>query len=134
MIYEYVAHVRKSDRTRQTLLEHLEGVASLAKTNTSKLGVNLIGELTGLLHDFGKYSHEFQTYIQSATGFLNPDEDEEFVDAKELKGKIDHSTAGAQLVWREFSKKGRLGEIIGQILSLCLVSHHSGQNLPYYFP
>ena len=45
---------------------------------------------------------------------LNPDEDEEFVDAQNLKGKVDHSTAGAQLVWEELSKRDRKGRAVGQ--------------------
>ena len=79
----------------------------------------------GLLHDLGKYSGEFQTYLQSAVGLINPDEDE-YVDARGLKGKVDHSTAGAQLVWEELSKQGGMGRIVGQILGLCIASHHSG--------
>jgi len=84
------------------------------------------GELIGLLHDLGKYSEEFQVYLQSATGLLNPDEDEEFVDAEELRGKVDHSSAGAQFVWREMVCRGPLGQYVGQMLALCIASHHSG--------
>ena len=43
-----------------------------------------------------------------------------------LKGKIDHSTAGAQWVWRHRSENNRIADIAGQILSLCIASHHSG--------
>ena len=84
------------------------------------------GELLGLLHDLGKYSTAFQSYIQSATGLLNQDEDEEFVDAAGLKGKIDHSTSGAQWVWQELAQKDALAHIAGQIMALCIASHHSG--------
>ncbi|HKP94941.1 MAG TPA: CRISPR-associated helicase Cas3' [Fibrobacteria bacterium] len=124
---EFIAHVRKTDKSkRQTLKDHLEGVASLSSEFASKTGLALAGELLGLLHDLGKYSKEFQNYLKSATELLNPDEDEEFVDAKGLKGKIDHSTAGAQLVWKELSNQGDLGIVVGQILALCIASHHSG--------
>jgi CRISPR-associated endonuclease/helicase Cas3 len=73
----------------------------------------------------GKYSKEFQNYFRSAVGLINPDEDD-FVDARGLKGKVDHSTAGAQLVWEELSRRGKLGQVVGQILGLCIASHHSG--------
>ncbi len=121
-----LAHVRPSDGQQQTLQEHLEGVAKLSRGFASKIGLDHSGELIGLVHDLGKYSQAFQNYLKSAVDLLNPDDDEEFVNAKGLKGKIDHSTAGAQLAWRELSKQGKFGEIAGQILSLCIASHHSG--------
>jgi CRISPR-associated endonuclease/helicase Cas3 len=101
-------------------------VAAHTRGFAEKIGLADQGELIGLLHDLGKYSNEFQNYLKSAVGLLNQDEDEEFVDARGLKGKIDHSTAGAQFVWRELSKHGPWGQIVGQVLALCIASHHSG--------
>lgn len=121
-----IAHHRESDGALQTVEQHLLRVGQRASQNAQKLNLGSHGELIGLLHDLGKYSNAFQTYIQSAVGLLNQDEDEEFVDAAGLKGKIDHSTAGAQLVWQSLSKQGQLGAIAGQIFSLCIASHHSG--------
>lgn len=121
----YIAHQRKSDRAIQSLEEHLLGVADIAKSLAAKIGLGLHGELIGLLHDLGKYSDEFQAYIKSAVGLINLDEDD-FVDAQGLKGKIDHSTAGAQLVWEELSQQEVMGRISGQFLALCIASHHSG--------
>ena len=121
-----IAHHRESDGANQTLEQHLLGVARMSCLYAKKLNLENQGELIGLLHDLGKYSHAFQSYIKSAVGLLNQDEDEEFVDAVGLKGKIDHSTAGAQLIWKELSSQGQLGQIVGQILSLCIASHHSG--------
>jgi CRISPR-associated endonuclease/helicase Cas3 len=122
---QYVAHRRKADGAVQSLEKHLVGVSEIAKTFAMKVGLGMQGEVIGLLHDLGKYSDEFQTYLQSAVGLINPDEDE-FVDAEGLKGKVDHSTAGAQLLWRELSKRGDMGQVVGQILALCIASHHSG--------
>lgn len=78
----------------------------------------------GLLHDLGKYSGAFQSYIKSAQGKIEP-EDEDYVDAVRTKGKIDHSTAGAQYVWE---KKGGspLRQLASELLALCMASHHSG--------
>ena len=121
----YIAHRRKTDGDSQSLETHLLGVADIAKSLAKKIGLKEQGELIGLLHDLGKYSNEFQNYLKSAVGLINQDEDE-FVDAQGLKGKVDHSTAGAQLVWEELCKHGQMGRIVGQILSLCIASHHSG--------
>lgn len=121
----FIAHVRESDGAIQTLEEHLSGVAAEAKRLASKINLGDQGELLGLLHDIGKYSQEFQAYIQSATGLLNQDEDD-YVDATCLRGRIDHSTAGAQLLWGELSNQSELGRLVGQVLALCVASHHSG--------
>jgi len=121
----YIAHLRKAGGDPQSLEEHLLGVAEIAKRLASKIGLEPQGELIGLLHDLGKYSNEFQSYLKSAVGLINQDEDE-FVDVRGLKGKVDHSTAGAQLVWEQLTKQGDMGRIVGQILGLCIASHHSG--------
>jgi CRISPR-associated endonuclease/helicase Cas3 len=44
----------------------------------AKLGLDLAGELLGLMHDFGKYSLKFQKYIYDATGLINPDLGKDF--------------------------------------------------------
>ena len=121
---QVVAHVRGDDV--QPLEDHLEGVARLSAKFAAKFQLSTYGELIGLVHDIGKYSAAFQAYIKSATGMLNQDEDEEFVDAEELRGKIDHSTSGAQFVWNELSGKGGMHHALAQVLALCVASHHSG--------
>ena len=126
MTNDYIAHLCKNDNRKQALKEHLLGVAQLCKALANKVGLGDAGELLGLLHDLGKYSQDFQNYIKSAKGLLDPDLDEDFVDAKSLKGKIDHSTAGAQWIWQYFHPKVKYGHIEGQILALSIASHHSG--------
>ena len=109
-----------SDGTIQTLESHLCEVGELAAYFANKMNLADVGELLGVVHDFGKYSEEFQNYIRSAKGEINYDEDV-YVDFKKNKGKIDHSTAGAQWLWKELDNK-----LCGQILALCVASHHSG--------
>ena len=125
---ESIAHVRKVSlelNYYQKICDHLSNVSNISKVFSSKIGLLKAGELLGLLHDLGKYSDAFQSYIGSATGLINQDEDE-YVDSKGLKGKIDHSTAGAQYIWR-FAKDKKIQEqIAAQLLSLCVSSHHSG--------
>ncbi len=121
-----IAHYRKEPPASQPLSEHLFGVAKLARRFAAKVGLADQGELLGLLHDLGKSSQQFQAYLKSAVGLLNQDEDADFVNAADLRGKVDHSTAGAQLLWRELGAQGGMGSIVGQMLALCIASHHSG--------
>lgn len=121
-----VAHYRQSDKTIQSVKDHLNGVACISGKHAAKIGLAEAGELLGLLHDMGKYSELFQLYIQSSTELLNPDIDDEFIEAASFKGKIDHSTAGAQWIWQRLGGMGTKGQLIGQILAVCLASHHGG--------
>lgn len=120
----YIAHVRTTDQHKQTVATHLQEVAEISKQLAAKINVPEAGELIGLLHDFGKYSADFQNYIKSATDLLNPNFDEDYVDAKGLKGKIDHSTAGAQWIYQTLSQHGGKGKCCAQILAVCVASHH----------
>ena len=121
---QFIAHRRKNGE-EQSLINHLVEVGDISSSLASKIGVADAGALIGLLHDMGKFSRDFQVYIGSATGKINPDEDD-YVDFKGLKGKIDHSSAGAQWIWESCHKWGSQGQLVGQILALCIASHHSG--------
>lgn len=132
----FIAHRREADGNIQTLECHLREVGKLAAKNACKLGqtadddgrqwsLEAIGEVLGLLHDLGKYSKAFQDYLGSAVGLIDQDADD-YVDATKLRGHIDHSTAGAQFIWQHLSKEGPLGQLVGQMLGLCIASHHSG--------
>jgi CRISPR-associated endonuclease/helicase Cas3 len=120
-----IAHIRQSDHSKQPLRDHLTEVSSLAGKFAEKLGLKTHGELIGLLHDLGKASNRFQNYIRSAEGLIDPDQDD-YIDPKAQKGKIDHSSAGAQYVFSQVSNLGSEAMYAAQILSLCIASHHSG--------
>lgn len=125
---ESIAHVRKVSLEHtfyQKVCDHLSNVSNISKVFSSKIGLTKAGELLGLLHDLGKYSDAFQNYLGSATGLINQDEDE-YVDSQGLKGKIDHSTAGAQYIWNFTKGKSIQEQIATQLLALCVASHHSG--------
>mgnify|MGYP001561188403 CR=1 FL=1 len=125
---DYIAHCREKYGEKQSLVDHLEEVSKKAGEFASKIGLKEQGELIGLLHDLGKASQEFQQYIKSAVGLINPDEDD-YVDSAGKKGKVDHSTAGAQLIYQTLADKKTDDLFIAQVLSLCIASHHSRSGL-----
>lgn len=133
----YIAHPAKDGINHQTVEQHLIEVHDLAGEFAKKINQPKAGQLIGLLHDFGKYSQAFQVYIKSAVGLIDSG-DEEYVDAKGLKGKVDHSTAGAQWIFKEFfqiiakqypdrnHEQAQLALVLIQGLAQCIASHHSG--------
>ena len=91
-----IAHKRE-DGQEQSIQEHLEGTAALARAFSDAFGAGDFGELVGLAHDIGKYSDEFQRRIRSH----GP--------------KVDHASAGAF----ECAK-------FGLPPAFCVAGHHSG--------
>lgn len=122
-----IAHVRKTDGVEQSLKDHLIGTSKFAREFATKIKLPLCGELIGLLHDLGKYSAEFQDYIrfcaQEESMELDFDAEE---DLKWKKGKIDHSTAGAQFIKKNLDSEHKAFLYLRQILTTCIASHHSG--------
>ena len=68
---KFIARQRDFDNKIQSLESHLSGVSKLSKQHASKINLPKSGELIGLLHDFGKYSRQFQNYINSAQGNID---------------------------------------------------------------
>ncbi len=62
----FLAHIRESDGAEQTLKEHLEETAALAKTFGERFGNGDAAWLCGLFHDIGKFSEAFQRRIRGA--------------------------------------------------------------------
>jgi len=129
----HIAHIRKADKETQSLAAHSFAASEITGNVAEKIGLKIAGQLVGLMHDFGKYSEKFQTYIRSAEGLLDPDQDEECVDADRMKGKIDHSSAGAQWIWQSLSlalepktSKEKAQQLTAQMLALVVASHHGG--------
>jgi hypothetical protein len=72
------------------------------------------GELIGLTHDLGKYSDAFQKYLQKVAN----DAAMEMEPDPSLKGSVDHSTAGTQIIAEGFAGKHK--GLAAQMLVLCV--------------
>ncbi len=100
----------------QTLVNHLTGVSTKIHVLTDN---DFFGEITGMLHDIGKYSVAFQEHVRS-----NSEEN-----------KPDHSSAGAQLLLSLLKKRAeeigeeeikRIAPLMGRMIAHCVAGHHSG--------
>lgn len=114
----FIAHIRESDGEIQSVEEHLSGVQSLCERFGEKVGLKHLAGLAGMLHDVGKYTHEFKSYILEAVA--NPDESPK-------KGSVDHSTAGGKLLYnRYYDDADMVGKILVEWVAMCVLSHHGG--------
>lgn len=97
---KYLGHKNPENGQEQPLLDHLQSVSKKAGFFASTFSEEATGHLVGLYHDIGKYSVEFQNYLQAGGG-----------------KKVDHSTAGALELWnRRISGPG----------AFCIAGHHAG--------
>jgi len=106
------AHSRQSDGavSYQDLADHLRGVAGRAAKYADVFGAGAWARWAGLLHDIGKSSDAFQAYISTSAADAH---------RQELKGRIDHSSAGAQCAVE-------LLGLPGHVLAYAIAGHHSG--------
>ncbi|MGC8639063.1 MAG: CRISPR-associated helicase Cas3' [Isosphaeraceae bacterium] len=108
------AHTREG-RPREdwhVLLDHLEATARLAAKFAAAFGAEGWGHLEGLWHDVGKSGAAFQDYLAACS------EAGDGVHESEVRGRVDHSTAGTQ----HAVKCGPPG----RLLAYCIAGHHAG--------
>lgn len=108
----YIAHQDEVKRI-QLLRDHIRGVESIAAGEGEKLGISQTMRLIALFHDMGKYSDDFQKYIRQT-----PDE--------EVHSKVNHSSAGAEILMNLYLKSRRSDKLQSLIEMLCYVitAHH----------
>lgn len=105
---EFYAH-STSDTSRtdgERLVTRLHCVAASGAAFAAPFGFSAVAAAAGLLHDIGKFSSEFQTYIASPR--------------RPSVAGPDHSTAGAIEAERHF------GPELGRIIAYAVAGHHAG--------
>lgn len=109
-----IAHQRE-DGTVQTVQEHLLSCACLCRAYAAKIGLQSLGELAGLLHDYSKGSPVWQAY---------------FAESQQKNGKVkkmNHSSGGARLILEELcGGDSKIGRLTAQYLAEMICSHHGG--------
>lgn len=92
----------------EPLADHLGAVARRAGAFAEAFGLGEAAAVAGRLHDIGKCSQEFQSYISTDRG-----------DGGQAKGP-DHSTAGARVAVETY------GLQLGRMLAFAIAGHHAG--------
>lgn len=117
----YIAHIRDSDKTEQTVKQHLLDAKELAENFGVKLKIKYLAGLATLLHDFGKATPEFFDYIYTAVH--DPDN-------ARARGSVDHSTAGGKFLYDLYhqEKSSSYEKLLAEIIGNAIISHHNYLN------
>ena len=114
---QYLAHIRRDGSAKQTMRAHLLRVGDLMAASAAGIGLSATARLIGVLHDLGKCTKEFADYLDWCR--KNPGD---YSDGK----KVDHSTAGGQLLMRRYGDRDVDGLLTVHIAALVIFSHHTG--------
>lgn len=110
-----LAHIREIDHAEQSVQQHLEEVAALARLYGEKIDLGAHAELAGFLHDMGKMTVHFTNYLKDAV-----------LDNHVAKEKIDHSTAGAKYLYDRYYGYDPIKDFVIETVGMAILSHHSG--------
>lgn len=115
--------VDEKTQETQLLKDHLFSTASLCRDFLAGCGFGETGYLLGLLHDVGKYSEDFQNYIQSIAGLLKSGDPGFIPKAEKQRGKIPHAAAGAWF-WKQCLEKDP-GPLMEILMEMPVIDHHA---------
>ena len=114
----FIARYSKKDLRAQPLWDHLLNVSYLVRERGNKVGLGNSTCLLGLVHDLGKATNEFKEYLQFKVGL------KEKLGFQLDGSKLDHATAGAQVLYEELVAEGGIVTFTADILSIVVASHH----------
>ncbi|TDP91209.1 CRISPR-associated Cas3 family helicase [Halanaerobium saccharolyticum] len=102
LVGKFIAHTENSEGKTHDLKDHIYGTANKARKFADKWSMGDLAYISGLLHDLGKYSDQFQDYL------------------KNNSSGVEHAIAGAIYAKNNKSIK------YSNILPFFIAGHHSG--------
>lgn len=113
----YPAHIKYINNIKQvqTVAEHCRGVAARAGESLKDINLEKTGYLAGLIHDAGKLTESFKSYIEKAAAG-------EFVQ----RGSVNHTFAGARFLLEKHNPECPVEcrDIVLEILAYAVGAHH----------
>ena len=112
----FPAHIREEDKAVQTVMEHCLMAAKIAGDALQGVGLKHTAYLAGLLHDMGKMTEEFRTYIQKAAN-----------GEPVRRGSVNHTFAGCRFLLENFHKSSSdpYSYVTSEILAYAVGAHHT---------
>lgn len=113
---KFLAHITEIDghRAEHFLADHCREAAHIASDALTGAGLPKTGRLIGMLHDMGKYSGKFQSYIEAA-----------FQGEKVKAGSVNHSFASVIWLLENYhNTEDPYQKLACEMLSYAVGSHH----------
>lgn len=112
----YPAHIRKLNNviSTQSVEAHCRNVADNVSLSLQSIGMFNIGYLAGIIHDCGKYTNAFATYIRNAA------------DGEEaVRGSVNHTFAGVIYILENYhDNKNAIAMLTSEIIAYAVGAHH----------
>ncbi len=110
----FPAHIRKdAEAAIQTVEQHCAKTAQYTGEYLSAVGLERTGVLLGLIHDCGKLTDRFTTYIQRASRGENV-----------RKGSVNHTFAAVKLILNRFHSGDNYRKLTAELIACALGAHH----------
>jgi CRISPR-associated endonuclease/helicase Cas3 len=98
----------------QSVKDHCRNTAKYAEENGTGFEMSDTMYFIGLLHDIGKSTKEFDTYLERSFN----------KDTSVHRGEVNHSSAGARKILNEFQNDSPVGELLKEMAAYAVAAHH----------
>ena len=121
----YISHFKENEGYKiQSVLEHNLNVAKKCSLFTKKINFKYTGFLLGYLHDIGKYSDNFQEYINQV---LEHTKNKDLEDYLKICKTVDHGKVGAMYLFENYHNTTNVYQkYLIEICCMCIAYHHGG--------
>lgn len=113
----YPAHIKYINNIKhvQTVAEHCRGVAARAGESLKDINLEKTGYLAGLIHDAGKLTESFKSYIEKAAAGESVQ-----------RGSVNHTFAGVRFLLEKHNPEcpAECRDIVLEILAYAVGAHH----------
>lgn len=112
---KFIAHIRndKDTNTAQTISDHCEKTAQYCSTTLRNIKLEKLGYYIGIMHDAGKFSDEFQEYIQKATSGETV-----------KRGSVNHTFTAVAYTLKKFHTGEHHEKLTAELAAWAIGSHH----------